>query len=194
MLKQKGFTLIELVIVIVILGILAVTAAPRFLNLSNDAHKAAVAGAKAAFEQGISFAHAAWLVETDGAQAATNLSGYADGTLDTNELGYPVGIDKNEDRLMPYNIGKHDVACAMIWNTILNSQPKALVPGEESSEDTYVGQRVESEITTKDGDTITAKSKCKYAYLKSGFNEANPFESKYVLEYNSRTGQVKLIQ
>jgi len=35
--KQQGFTLIELVIVIVILGILAATAAPKFINLSSDA-------------------------------------------------------------------------------------------------------------------------------------------------------------
>ncbi len=33
--KQKGFTLIELVVVIVILGILAVTAAPKFMNLQG---------------------------------------------------------------------------------------------------------------------------------------------------------------
>jgi MSHA pilin protein MshA len=37
--KSKGFTLVELVIVIVILGILAVTAAPKFLNLAGDAKK-----------------------------------------------------------------------------------------------------------------------------------------------------------
>ncbi|NRA72841.1 MAG: prepilin-type N-terminal cleavage/methylation domain-containing protein [Gammaproteobacteria bacterium] len=37
MMKTKGFTLIELVIVIIILGILAVTAAPKFINLSSDA-------------------------------------------------------------------------------------------------------------------------------------------------------------
>jgi MSHA pilin protein MshA len=35
--QEKGFTLIELIIVIVILGILAVTAAPRFIDLGTDA-------------------------------------------------------------------------------------------------------------------------------------------------------------
>ncbi|RJX70684.1 type II secretion system protein [Vibrio sinensis] len=42
--RQGGFTLIELVVVIVILGILAVTAAPRFLNLQDDAKDATLKG------------------------------------------------------------------------------------------------------------------------------------------------------
>lgn len=37
--KQSGFTLIELVIVIIILGILSVTAIPKFLDLQGDARK-----------------------------------------------------------------------------------------------------------------------------------------------------------
>ncbi|USD66722.1 type II secretion system protein [Vibrio sp. SCSIO 43136] len=48
MMRKNGFTLIELVVVIVILGILAVTAAPRFLNLQNDARNAALEGLKGA--------------------------------------------------------------------------------------------------------------------------------------------------
>ena len=42
--KQAGFTLIELVMVIVILGILAAVALPKFVNLSGDAKQSAIAG------------------------------------------------------------------------------------------------------------------------------------------------------
>ncbi|PSW56438.1 type II secretion system protein [Photobacterium leiognathi] len=59
--KQKGFTLIELVVVIVILGILAVTAAPKFLNLQGDARKASLQGLKGAIDgaAGITYGRAA---------------------------------------------------------------------------------------------------------------------------------------
>ena len=50
--KQSGFTLIELVIVIIVLGILAATAAPKFIDLQSDAKKSALNGLKAAFEGG----------------------------------------------------------------------------------------------------------------------------------------------
>lgn len=50
--KQNGFTLIELVVVIIILGILAVTAAPKFINLQGDARVSALQGMKAALQGG----------------------------------------------------------------------------------------------------------------------------------------------
>ena len=59
--KQGGFTLIELVVVIVILGILAVTAAPRFLNLQDDARASTLDGLRGAISgaMGITYGKAA---------------------------------------------------------------------------------------------------------------------------------------
>ncbi|PSW09603.1 MSHA biogenesis protein MshA [Photobacterium rosenbergii] len=59
--RQGGFTLIEMVVVIVILGILAVTAAPRFLNLQSDARASTLEGLKGAINgaTGIVFGKAA---------------------------------------------------------------------------------------------------------------------------------------
>lgn len=61
--RQGGFTLIEMIVVIVILGILAVTAAPKFLNFQDDARDASLEGLKAAMQSAASMAHGKYLID-----------------------------------------------------------------------------------------------------------------------------------
>jgi MSHA pilin protein MshA len=67
--NQKGFTLIELVVVIVILGILSAVAVPKFMGMQDESHLAKTKSARGAFKTAISLAHAKSLASGNGTGA-----------------------------------------------------------------------------------------------------------------------------
>lgn len=89
--KEKGFTLIELVMVIVILGILAAFALPRFADLGGDAREASIKGAQGAVKSASAIAHSAWLAQ--GSSGNVTLEGST--TINMSTAGYPEATTAN---------------------------------------------------------------------------------------------------
>lgn len=139
--KQSGFTLIELVIVVVILGFLAVTAIPKFINLTTQAKKANIEGMAGGFATGISLARAQWEAEGRPKDASNNNLVDYDGTTvyltvrdDGNNIrpGYILGTTATAV------IGNVD--CVVVWNSILQQPPKVtdvLATLNADNNDTY---------------------------------------------------------
>jgi prepilin-type N-terminal cleavage/methylation domain-containing protein len=106
----QGFTLIELVIVIIILGVLAVTALSRFIDINDDAIESRVRYSAKAFKASVDLAHASAATKR-GQSGLYNLSslprvedpnvarGYSG--VDINANGWPVGIWEDWNAVAP---------------------------------------------------------------------------------------------
>jgi prepilin-type N-terminal cleavage/methylation domain-containing protein len=126
---NKGFTLIELVVVIAILAILSAVALPKFAELSDSAHSASVEAAGGSFISAVTLVRAQWLA--NGVHTAqTDLPGYGEpnNVLDVSVDGWPTGVSGN---INPS--GMTAAECSDIWGALMiaSSLTTSTVVGED---------------------------------------------------------------
>ncbi|MBL4940153.1 MAG: type II secretion system protein [Colwellia sp.] len=175
--RTSGFTLIELVIVVVILGFLAVAAIPKFLDLTEQAKQANIEGMAGGFATGVSLTRAQWEAEArpnDGGTPKKNFVNY-DGTT------VYLTVEDAPNNVRPgYIIGTTPISvvasvnCSEVWNAIFQQPPT------NSTTDLDVGSSVDY-FVSKDGSNL-----CHY-YLKASLARSTSDTTKYLDPSNSTT-------
>lgn len=85
--KESGFTLVEIIVVIVLIGILSAVALPRFFDFTSEAEEATVDGTAGALSSGLSMAQTKWLMQNQPNSITVDNTGIMMSTR-----GYPVGV------------------------------------------------------------------------------------------------------
>jgi prepilin-type N-terminal cleavage/methylation domain-containing protein len=139
--SNQGFTIIELVVVIVIIGILAATALPRFVDITDEAYDSNVQAMGTSIRSSVNMIHAGWIAAgaTD-QQTSVTIEGGA--TIGVTSSGWPENTAGTQGDETPTAD-----ECLALWNAVLNGPP--------------------SNATTAGSDwqTSAAGSDCIYTYM-----------------------------
>lgn len=162
--QQSGFTLIELIIVIVILGILAITAAPRFFDFGTDARKSTLSGVKGALESASSLVYGKAIIGGVQKQATVAVGATGNTTGVALAYGYPVATVDAIRSVAELTTAE--------WNVAVSTANNA--PGFGAVGTTSV---VISAVGTTVG--TTEATACHVVYTQSGAENTKPVVTVY---------------
>jgi len=190
--RQGGFTIIELIVVILLLGILTATALPRFLDVTDEAHDAVVDAVFGGLNTGVTLFRAGYVAQGE-PDANLAITAYGDGTLLTNEDGYPMGTTSDADGVID------EVAdCVEVYNALLQTGR----PSNVADSNVVTAAVDADDITGGTADFLTVRTmlaadaeKCYYAYTGQYASAALALaagDTSPVIVYDSTNGSVIL--
>lgn len=145
MLRQRAFTLLELLVVIAVIGVLAALALSRFVAIADDAQDVAVQATAGALSKGVIMARGQWELNRARNQPTNPIAGFGAGNLQSNAAGWPLGT---------HNTGNAE-ACTEIWKNVMQGTiPSVATTG-----------------ATADYLAIYVDMQCRYRYQRSGRHE-----------------------
>jgi MSHA pilin protein MshB len=163
--KNAGFTLIEMVVVIALISILAAVALPRMLDTYDNAHEAAVYGAGGAMASAVVLVRSQWVANGD-SLAVNGVVGFGNDDVATSSEGWPTDVGQGAGS-SSNEVMDSPERCVRIWRGVLVANAPSVSASITAGSDYLV-------------DTVSGN--CRYTYRRTD-------RSSNII-YNARTGEV----
>lgn len=214
--KQQGFTIIELVVVILLLGILAATALPRFIDVTTQAHQSAFEGTAGGLSTGVALYRAEFtargqraanvplasfggLRSAPGYSAGTYVAAVAGPTASTftsptdftgTATGYPLATNANINKTTNPMTSEH---CVQVFQNILQGGSASIGRLVNSSNAAITGREslalgTPASPTALNDANVTTEANTLQTLLTTSVGQARPDFTAVAVEILSDTG------